>query len=48
MVIGWPAKRPKTIPQRKPEQSDSIVPSRFSVASPSRPPKVMSGVRQAK
>lgn len=48
MVSGCPEAIPQTTPHRKPEQRDSMVPKRFSVASPSRPPNVMMGVKQAK
>jgi hypothetical protein len=36
------------IPQRHPAQRDSRAAKRFSVTSPSKPPKVMIGDREAK
>ena len=43
-----PEKNPYETPTISPDISDSIEAIRFSVASPSKPPKVTIGVRQAK
>ena len=43
-----PEKNPYETPTINPDISDSIEAIRFSVASPSKPPKVTIGVKQAK
>ena len=43
-----PENNPYETPTINPDISDSIEAIRFSVASPSKPPKVTIGVRQAK
>lgn len=48
MVSGCPENNPYPTPTKNPDIKDSIAAMRFSVASPSNPPKVMMGVRQEK
>ncbi len=48
MVSGCPENNPYPTPTKNPDIRDSIAAMRFSVASPSKPPKVMIGVRQEK
>jgi hypothetical protein len=48
MVSGWPANKAYVTPTTAPETKDSIAAMLLPVASPSNPPNVMIGVRQAK
>ena len=47
-LSGWPEKRAKRTPDRRPAIRPSIVAIFWLVASPSRPPKATIGARQAK
>ena len=48
IVSGWPENSPYVTPTIKPDTKDSIAAILLLVASPSNPPNVMIGVRQAK
>lgn len=48
IVSGWPENSPYPIPHTNPETRDSIAAMLLFVAFPSKPPKVIMGVKQAK